>query len=56
MDMASDVPDGPTDTDPVDDRRYRDLTVADEQVVIYDRENARAWIQSTVAVPGDAHR
>ena len=32
-------------------RRYAELNIGDEEFVIYDRENHRAWIQSTVAVP-----
>ncbi|MEF8851179.1 MAG: hypothetical protein V5A44_03260 [Haloarculaceae archaeon] len=32
-------------------RRYAELNVGDEEFVIYDRENHRAWLQSTVAVP-----
>ena len=30
--------------------RYAELNINDEEVVIYDRENRRAWIQSSVAV------
>ena len=32
-------------------QRYAELNIGDEEFVIYDRENHRAWIQSTVAVP-----
>lgn len=32
------------------ERRYAELNIGDEEYVIYDRENHRAWIQSTVAV------
>ena len=34
-------------------RRYAELTIGDEEFVIYDRENHQAWLQSTVAVPAD---
>jgi len=30
--------------------RYAELNIGDEEFVIYDRENHRAWIQSSVAV------
>ena len=41
-----------TDTDPAVDReqRYGELNIGDEEFVIYDRENHRAWIQSSVTV------
>lgn len=29
--------------------RFAELNIGDEEFVIYDRENHRAWIQSTVA-------
>lgn len=31
-----------------DETRYAELTIGDEEFVIYDRENHKAWIQSTV--------
>ncbi len=31
--------------------RYAELSIGDEEFVIYDRENHEAWIQSTEAVP-----
>ena len=31
-------------------QRYAELNIGDEEFVIYDRENHRAWLQSTVAV------
>ncbi|MFB6294403.1 MAG: hypothetical protein ABEI97_01465 [Candidatus Nanohaloarchaea archaeon] len=31
--------------------RYGDLQVGDQEVVVYDRENHEAWVQSTVGVP-----
>jgi hypothetical protein len=38
--------------EPADDqRRYAELTICAGECIIYDRENYRAWIQSTVATP-----
>jgi hypothetical protein len=35
---------------PADDRRrYGELTIDTGECIIYDRENCKAWIQSTVA-------
>jgi hypothetical protein len=34
-----------------DRRRYAELTIGSDECIIYDRENHRAWIQSTVAAP-----
>lgn len=36
-----------------DSDRYAELSIGDEEFVIYDRENHQAWIQSTVALPAD---
>jgi len=36
-----------------DEGRYAELNIGDEDFVIYDRENHRAWIQSSVAVATD---
>jgi len=36
--------------------RYGELEVGDEEVVIYDRENHRAWLQSSVAVTVENQR
>ncbi|MEF8814050.1 MAG: hypothetical protein V5A55_09560 [Halovenus sp.] len=33
--------------------RYGELTIGDEEFVVYDRQNHQAWIQSTVAVAAD---
>lgn len=33
--------------------RYAELTISDEDFVIYDRENHQAWIQSSVAITAD---
>jgi hypothetical protein len=30
--------------------RYAELTIGDEEFVIYDRENHQAWLQSSVAI------
>jgi hypothetical protein len=32
-----------------DTERYSELTIGDDEFVVYDRENHQAWIQSTVA-------
>jgi hypothetical protein len=46
---AADDPDGRVvDVESTD--RYAELSIGDEEFVIYDRKNHRAWIQSTVAV------
>ena len=43
---------GDPDNESVDDRRrYDELTIGTGECIIYDRENHRAWIQSTVAAP-----
>lgn len=34
-------------------RRYAELTIGDDEFVIYDRQNHQAWIQSDVAEPLD---
>lgn len=36
--------------------RYGELEVGDEEFVIYDRENHRAWLQSSVAVAVEDRR
>ena len=38
--------DGTRDEQP----RYADLTIGEDEFVIYDRQNHQSWIQSTVAV------
>ncbi|MFB6185044.1 MAG: hypothetical protein ABEI96_10855 [Haloarculaceae archaeon] len=53
--MSTNVTDD-THAEPVEDeqrRRYAELTIGDDEYVVYDRENHHAWIQSTVAVPVD---
>lgn len=40
------------DTDD-EQNRYAELTLGNEEFVIYDRENHQAWIQSTVAATAD---
>lgn len=36
--------------------RYGELSIDDEKHVVYDRQNHRAWVQSTRAVPLDELR
>jgi anti-sigma factor RsiW len=36
-----------------DTNRYSELTIGDSEVVVYDRKNHQAWLQSTVAVSLD---
>ena len=52
--MTTRTDDGATDgdhgVDGADGRRYAALRLADGAVVIYDRTNTVAWIQSTSAV------
>jgi hypothetical protein len=36
--------------DRVQERRYAELNIDENEFVIYDRENHQAWVQSTVAV------
>lgn len=44
----------PTDSDgPSPDHRYAQLAVGD-QVVVYDRQNHRAWVQSDAAVSAES--
>jgi hypothetical protein len=43
-------------TESVEQDRYADLTIGDDEFVIYDRENHQAWIQSTAAVALDEYR
>ena len=51
--MSKNAPNN-TESDTVDKRdRYAELTIGDEEFVIYDRENHQAWLQSTVAVSAD---
>lgn len=44
------------DTDDDQAQRYAELTIGDDEFVIYDRENHEAWIQSTVAVTIEDYR
>jgi hypothetical protein len=39
-----------------DEDRYGELTIGDEEFVIYDRENHQAWIQSSVTVTTENFR
>lgn len=36
--------------------RYAELDIGDEEFVVYDRENCRAWIQSSTDVVVRDHR
>jgi hypothetical protein len=49
---AADEPDGMVAADE-ESERYAELTIGDEEFVIYDRENHQAWIQSTRTVVVD---
>ena len=42
----------------VDDQhsRYAELTIGDEEFVIYDRQNHQAWIQSALVVTAEELR
>jgi len=49
--MSTNATDDVTDaTNDDQSRRYAELTIGDDEFVIYDRENHQAWIQSTVAL------
>ncbi|QSG05641.1 DUF7331 family protein [Halapricum desulfuricans] len=52
---ATDNTAGPA-TDDNQPQRYAELTLDDDEFVIYDRENHEAWIQSTVAVAIEEYR
>jgi hypothetical protein len=52
---ATDDTDGTVEETAQEDR-YADLNIGDEEFVIYDKENHRAWLQSTVAVPVEEQR
>jgi hypothetical protein len=49
--MSSNPRNDPGDVPEGDRRRYAELTIDTGECIIYDRENYRAWIQSTVATP-----
>jgi hypothetical protein len=53
--MTTDATDEPDAMDAGDEEseRYAELTIGEEEFVIYDRENHQAWIQSTQAVVVD---
>jgi hypothetical protein len=46
---ATDDTDGRAEDDD-QTHRYAELSIGDEEFVIYDRENHQAWLQSSVAV------
>jgi len=53
--MSSHVTDN-TDTradSHADTNRYSELTISEGEVVVYDRQNHQAWLQSTVALSLD---
>jgi hypothetical protein len=56
--MSTHAADDTTEQDTTDNQaeRYAELTIGDEEFVIYDRENHQAWIQSTVALDIDDYR
>ncbi|QZX99098.1 hypothetical protein [Halobaculum rubrum] len=47
--MTVDPPDGDPSTDPSGTSRYGRLSLADDSVIVYDRDRVDAWIQSSVA-------
>lgn len=47
--MSTHAPDNDGTVDD-SERRFAELTLGDDELVIYDRENHRAWLQSDVAV------
>lgn len=56
--MSTNATDDTTETATADNQaqRYAELTIGDEEFVIYDRENHQAWIQSTVALEIEEYR
>ena len=52
---ATDDTDGMVAGDEESDR-YAELSIGDEEFVIYDRENHQAWLQSSVTVDLDTRR
>lgn len=52
--MTTQTRDEPTaSSDDTEPARYADIAIGDGESVIYDRENHRAWVQSTVVVSVD---
>lgn len=58
MNMSTNATDNTNETATDDNQaqRYAELTIGDDEFVIYDRQNHQAWIQSTVAVTIDEYR
>lgn len=48
--MSTNATDDETDAAPDEQRRYAELTIGDDEHVIYDRENYHAWIQSSMVL------
>lgn len=48
--MSTNATDDTTEATGDEQARYAELTIGDDEFVIYDRENHRAWIQSTVVL------
>lgn len=36
--------------------RYAEVTLGDDELVIYDRENHQSWVQSSIAFPLESIR
>jgi hypothetical protein len=56
--MSTNATDDTNEQASADDQaeRYAELTIGDEEFVIYDRENHQAWLQSTVALDVEEYR
>lgn len=49
--MTTQTRDDPTESSGAEEHpRYADISIDDGEIIIFDRENHRRWIQSTVAV------
>ena len=54
--MSTHSPDHDAREEVADDDQYAEITVGHDELVIYDRENHRAWLQSSVAVAVEERR
>ncbi len=55
--MTTQTRDDPTESSGAEKHtRYADISIGDDEFIIYDRTNHRAWVQSTVAVAVDELR
>ncbi len=54
--MSTNATDDGTGASQDDSGRYAEITIGDDDFVIYDRENHQAWIQSTLALDVGALR